>query len=63
MSLMDLSNRTLSGCSVALVLGFSYFLRWYPQPPVSKTAARAAIPILVVLKFIAVFLTTCSSRL
>jgi hypothetical protein len=38
-------------------------LRWNPQLPVSMTAARAAIPILLVLKFIAVFLATYSSRL
>src|ERR1051326_4461404 len=49
---MALSNRTLSGCSVSLVMGFSYFLRWNPQPLLSRTAASAAIPIFLVLKFI-----------
>src|SRR5262249_8195505 len=34
-SLMDLSNRTLSGCCVSLVIGFSYFLCLNPQEDAS----------------------------
>src|SRR5712691_1964154 len=45
MSGVALSKRTLSGCSVSLVMGFSYFLRWKPQPAESRsTAARPAKP-------------------
>ena len=31
MSLMALSNKTLSGCLVSLLIGFSYFFRWKPH--------------------------------
>src|ERR1700731_2772639 len=40
MSLMDLSNRTLSGCCVSLVMGFSYFLRLKPHEDETRTTAR-----------------------
>jgi hypothetical protein len=43
-SLMALSNRILSGCSVSAVIGFSYFWRRNPQelsnPSISATTAN-----------------------
>src|SRR4051794_36687069 len=38
-SLIALSNRTLSGCCVSLVIGFSYFLRLKPHPVASATTS------------------------
>src|SRR5438045_4178970 len=42
MSLIDLSNKTLSGCCVSLVIGFSYFLRLKPHEDASSTIATLA---------------------
>src|ERR1035437_8755830 len=39
-SLMALSNSTLSGCCVSLVMGLEYFLRRMPQPPSSTATAN-----------------------
>src|ERR1035441_14769 len=39
-SLMALSNSTLSGCWVSLVMGLVYFLRRMPQPPRSTATAK-----------------------
>src|ERR1700735_2705646 len=40
---MDLSYKSLSGCCVSLVIGFSYFLRLKPQAEVAKRAATAIV--------------------
>src|SRR5260370_38111276 len=37
---MALSNSTLSGCCVSLVMGLPYFLRRMPQPPKSTATAK-----------------------
>src|SRR5271168_3798402 len=42
MSLIDLSNRTLSGCCVSFEMGLSYFFRLNPQETSSNTTK--AIP-------------------
>src|SRR5664279_4215125 len=39
---MALSNSTLSGCCVSLVMGLLYFLRRMPQPPRSTATAKTA---------------------
>ena len=41
MSLMALSNSTLSGCWVSLVIGFSYFLRRRPQERQQRRQRRS----------------------
>ena len=43
-SLIALSNSTLSGCWVLLVIGFSYFLRWNPQEADSPATSTTTAP-------------------